>query len=109
MPKWHLIARKAKANSHHANAEDAKQADLVAGFDMQIEDHWQRQDKHEAVDDDIDNTDGGVASDAVAARSVDSGIPVLFDRTTDEEANQDCHDQPGGLHADNTPGDDLYR
>lgn len=92
-----------------ADAKDAEQRPFVARLDLKTEDHWQREDEHQTVDEDVDHRDGGVACGAVAADTCGGRVPILCDGAADQEADEDGHDEPAGLECDDNPGDDLWR
>ena len=82
---------------------------LVGLLDVQTPYHGQRQEAHGDVDDDVDNADGRVRGDLVAALPAGRRIPVLLDGTADEEAYEERHDHPCCLHSDDYPSEDLVK
>jgi hypothetical protein len=92
---------------HDADAEDAEEGDLVRLLDVQLPDHGEWQEAHDAIDDDVDDADRRVACNLVPACALGSRVPVLLDGAADEEADEDGHDEPGRLDDDDGPREVL--
>lgn len=70
---------------------------------MQSPDHGEREKTHNGVNGDIDDTDGCVPCYLVPAFALNCWVPVLLDRTADQEADEYGHDEPARLNNDDAP------